>query len=155
MASRRETKRNDSKPSDSRGGRYNSECRSDCCMAWLITVFKVIIILLLTLCLIAIMLDIVHVIQNKDSYSKTMYLVEIIIRIVEIVTYLMLIVMVACEQAACICITLFLNICLIIWEVYEAQQKNQYTEYVSSPVFIINLLNVLLLTCYSILICFG
>lgn len=152
---RNDSKRNDSKPADSSGGRYNTECRSDCCMAWLITIFKVIIILLLTLCIMMIMLDIVNVIKHKDSYTKTLYLVEIIIRIVEIVTYIMLIVMVACEQAGCICITLFLSICLIIWEVYEAQQKKQYDEYVSSAVFIINLLTVILLTCYSILLCFG
>lgn len=62
---------------------------------------------------------------------------------------------VATEQACCICFTVLIMIGVLGWHMYQANKAGTYQAYVKSPDCIVDCVTIILMLCYSVLLCFG
>lgn len=154
--------RRGNKHSSRRNDPPDAAWRAECCMAWLVMIFKIVIIILLIVDFILDICLLINHIQNKAEYLKenqdneAQYYIDMACYVLAMISIIFLIVLVATEAICGIIMTLFFMALIAAWYIYTLIRDNKPIEpYLSKAQTILALLQAILLLCYTILLCFA
>lgn len=156
------SRRGRSSKSDKRDRVNDSNWRSDCCMSWLVMIFKIVIIILLIIDFICDIILLMYHIQNKDEWLKenhnneAQYYIDMACYVLAMLSIIFLIVLVATESICGIIMTLIFMVLIAAWYVYTlVRDKKPIHPWLVQVHTIFSILQAILLLCYTILLCFA
>lgn len=131
-------------------------------MAWLVMVFKIVIIILLIVDFIVDLLLLISHIRHKDEWllenqnNEAQYYINMVCYLLAMLSIIFLIVLVATESICGIIMCLFFMALIAIWYIYTLIRDNKPLDPVLNQArTILAVIQAILLLCYTILLCFA